>query len=176
MPSSPIMCRPSAAWHPLLLHVPTTLGLGLGLPRRGAVIALRVHVWRIKAEPWASALVGVSRNRREEAVRCAAVGEVVGSTGVGRSAGMEVALVVVLLLSKDLAGGAANQGLASMAHLSGGGAARRGLTSRPCGDAARACEQSCRRGCSSARHRTSSAIGGSGSCYQVGTGATPLDA
>ncbi|XP_062208118.1 protein CLT1, chloroplastic-like isoform X1 [Phragmites australis] len=102
-PPSPITCRPSAARHPLLLRVPTaraaTLGLGLGLPRTEAVVALRAHVRRIEAEPWASALVAVSRNRREEAVRCAAAGEVTGSTGVGRSAGMEVALAAAAVVA-----------------------------------------------------------------------------
>ncbi|XP_062231485.1 protein CLT1, chloroplastic-like [Phragmites australis] len=101
-PPSPITCRPSAAArHPLLLRVPAAraTALGLTLPRREAVVAPRTHMRRIEAEPWASALVGVSRSRREDAARCAAAGEVAGSTGVRRSAGMEAALAAAAVVA-----------------------------------------------------------------------------
>ncbi|GJM91849.1 hypothetical protein PR202_ga08267 [Eleusine coracana subsp. coracana] len=40
----------------------------------------------------------MNRRGREEATRCAAAGQVAGSTGVGRSAGMEVALAAAAVV------------------------------------------------------------------------------
>ncbi|RLM62290.1 protein CLT1, chloroplastic-like [Panicum miliaceum] len=100
-PPSPITCRPSAARHPLLLRAPTprvdgpVLGLGRALPpTREPLVATRAHVRGIvaAAEPWSAARVWPNRSGREEAARCAAAGQVAGSAGVGRGAGMEVAL------------------------------------------------------------------------------------
>ncbi|CAO1940984.1 unnamed protein product [Urochloa humidicola] len=110
-PPSPITCRPSAARHPLLLRAPAprvdgavaALGLGRGLPRsEPPLVAARAHVRGI--EPWtttASARVWMDRSRgREEAARCAAAGQVAGSTtGVGRGAGMEVALAAAAVVA-----------------------------------------------------------------------------
>ncbi|OEL34078.1 Protein CLT1, chloroplastic [Dichanthelium oligosanthes] len=104
-PPSPITCRPSAAArHPLLLRVPAPCvrGAALALPRREALVATtRAHVRGIEAAaPLSSARVWVSRSRREEAARCAAAGQVAGSTaGVGRSAGMEVALAFAAVVA-----------------------------------------------------------------------------
>ncbi|RLN22225.1 protein CLT1, chloroplastic-like [Panicum miliaceum] len=101
-PPSPITCRPSAARRPLLLRAPAprvdgpALGLGRALPTaREPLVATRAHVRGIAAaaaEPWSSPRVWPNRSWREEAARCAAAGQVAGSTGVGKGAGMEVAL------------------------------------------------------------------------------------
>ncbi|TKW18917.1 hypothetical protein SEVIR_5G464000v4 [Setaria viridis] len=112
-PPSPITCRPSAARHPLLLRAPAprvdgaaALGLGRGLPRREPLVAARAHVRGIEAaEPWwwwsSSARVWMNSRscRREEAARCAAAGQVAGSTGVGRGAGMEVTLAAAAVVA-----------------------------------------------------------------------------
>ncbi|XP_039850803.1 protein CLT1, chloroplastic-like isoform X2 [Panicum virgatum] len=98
-PPSPITCRPSAARHPLLLRArarsPRLDGAALGLrralpPTREPLVATRGIVAPAAAEPWPSARVWVwpSRSRRE----AAAGQQVAGRTGVGRGAGMEVAL------------------------------------------------------------------------------------
>ncbi|WVZ67371.1 hypothetical protein U9M48_016458 [Paspalum notatum var. saurae] len=102
-PSSPITWRPSAARHPVLLRAPApapaaraggaaqALGLGRALPRREPLVATR----GLATDPWVSARAWAasrSAGRREEATRRATAGQVAGSTGVGRSAGMEVAL------------------------------------------------------------------------------------
>ena len=99
-PPSPITCRPSAARHPLLLRarVPRIEGVALGLrralpPTSEPLVATRGIV-AAAAEPWSSARVRVwpSRSRREAPPRCAVAGQLAGRTGVGRGAGMEVAL------------------------------------------------------------------------------------
>ena len=99
-PPSPITCRPSAARHPLLLRArarsPRLDGAALGLrralpPTREPLVATRgIVAAAAAAEPWPSARVWVwpSRSRRE----AAAGQQVAGRTGVGRGAGMEVAL------------------------------------------------------------------------------------
>ena len=99
-PPSPITCRPSAARHPLLLraraprvHGAARLGLGRALPpTREPLVAARGVA--AAAEPWSSPRVWPSRSSRAAAAaRCAAAGQqVAGRTGVGRGAGMEVAL------------------------------------------------------------------------------------
>jgi hypothetical protein len=64
------------------------LGLGL-LSRREA---LRVPTRSIEAVPLAATQLWMDRSGREQPTRCAAVGQVTGSTRVGRSARMEVVL------------------------------------------------------------------------------------
>ncbi|GJN16693.1 hypothetical protein PR202_gb03712 [Eleusine coracana subsp. coracana] len=102
MAPSPISCRPSAARQPLLLRTPVVRTAGAaaaaGLPRREVLVALRAHVRPIEAVPRAAAQVWMNRRGREEATRCAAAGQVAGSTGVGRSAGMEVALAAAAVV------------------------------------------------------------------------------
>ena len=95
MAPSPVMCRPSAARHrPLQLRSPAlraAVVAALPLRRREAL----PHALWIAADPWASARawtsLGLGTGRRD-AARCAAAGQVAGtsSAGVGRSAGMEV--------------------------------------------------------------------------------------
>jgi hypothetical protein len=98
-PPSPISCRPSAARHALLLRVPAPRTGGAtaarGLPSSRE--ALRVHARPIEAaaRPW----MMMHRSWREQPARCAAAGQVVGSTGVGRSAGVEVTLAAAAVVA-----------------------------------------------------------------------------
>jgi hypothetical protein len=104
MAPSPVMCRPSAARHrPLQLRSPA--------PRAAVVAALPLrrrealpHALWIAADPWASARawtsLGLGTGRRD-AARCAAAGQVAGtsSAGVGRSAGMEVVVAAAAVVA-----------------------------------------------------------------------------
>ncbi|KAL5228569.1 hypothetical protein ABZP36_016834 [Zizania latifolia] len=97
--SSLVSCRPSTGRRPLLLRLPANGPAALEiLPPRGtreARVALRAHVRRIEAAAW----LGTRRaSTREDAARCAAVGEVAGSAGVGRSAGMDVAIAAAAVV------------------------------------------------------------------------------
>ncbi|KAL5222776.1 hypothetical protein ABZP36_027489 [Zizania latifolia] len=99
--SSPVSCRPSTARRPLLLRLPANVPAALELlppmGRREARAALRAHVRRIQAAAW----LGTRRESttREDAARCAAAGEVAGSAGVGRSAGMDVAIAAAAVVA-----------------------------------------------------------------------------
>jgi hypothetical protein len=59
--------------------------------------ALQVPVRPIEAVPLAATRLWMDRSGREQPTRCAAVGQVAGSTGVSRSAKMEVVLAVVVM-------------------------------------------------------------------------------
>lgn len=93
-------CRPSAARRPLLLRVPARVDVAAALgPGPARALPRLVATRGFGTDPWASARAAwwANRGRREEeeaAARCAAAGQVAGSTGVGRTApaGMEVAL------------------------------------------------------------------------------------
>jgi len=107
MAPSPVTCRPSAARHrPLLLRAPAprsadgaALGLALPLRRREALVlaTARPHERWIAADPWASARAWTSLGRG----RGGAAGQVAGrsSAGVGRSAGMEVAIAAAAVVA-----------------------------------------------------------------------------
>uniref|UniRef100_A0ACD5WPP0 Uncharacterized protein n=1 Tax=Avena sativa TaxID=4498 RepID=A0ACD5WPP0_AVESA len=75
----------------------------LGLPRREARVALRAHARRIEAAAWADAFRSRSSGRRAEAAVCAAAGQVAGRSaagaGIGRNAGMEVALATAAVVA-----------------------------------------------------------------------------
>ncbi|KAM0874419.1 hypothetical protein ACQ4PT_037436 [Festuca glaucescens] len=77
----------------------------LGVPRREARVALRAHARRIEAAAWSAAAgleprTNSGGRRRGEAAVCAAPGQVAGrSAGVGRSAGMEVALATAAVVA-----------------------------------------------------------------------------
>jgi hypothetical protein len=76
----------------------------LPLRRREALLAAaaRPHARWIAADPWASARAWTSPGRgRGDAKRCAAAGRVAGSSsaGVGRSAGMEVAIAAAAVVA-----------------------------------------------------------------------------
>ncbi|ONM34395.1 ARGOS6 [Zea mays] len=104
MAPSPVTCSPSAARHrPLQLRSPA--------PRAAVVAALPLrrrealpHALWIAADPWASARawtsLGLGTGRRD-AARCAAAGQVAGtsSAGVGRSAGMEVVVAAAAVVA-----------------------------------------------------------------------------
>uniref|UniRef100_A0A0D3EYT7 Uncharacterized protein n=1 Tax=Oryza barthii TaxID=65489 RepID=A0A0D3EYT7_9ORYZ len=97
----PVSCRPSTARGRLLRLLPANgpaaaMELLPTVRRREAVRA--AHVRRIEAAAW----LGARRATRREdaAARCAAAGEVVGSAaGVGRSAGMEVAIATAAVVA-----------------------------------------------------------------------------
>jgi hypothetical protein len=59
--------------------------------------ALHVPVRPIEAVPLAAMRLWMDRSGREQSTRCAAAGQVAGSTGVSRSAKMEVVLAVVAM-------------------------------------------------------------------------------
>ncbi|KAG8079107.1 hypothetical protein GUJ93_ZPchr0007g3509 [Zizania palustris] len=89
-------CRLSTARRPLLLRLPANVPAAMELlpptrRRREARVALRAHVRRIQAAAW----LGTTR---EDASRCAASGEVAASAGVGRSAGMDVAIAAAAVV------------------------------------------------------------------------------
>nr|CAB3475480.1 unnamed protein product [Digitaria exilis] len=104
-PASPITCRPSAARRPLLLRAPAprvgvTALARCGLPMREPLLAAaHAHARGIgAARPWLG-----TATRREAAVaettRCAAAGQVAGSTSVGRGAGLEVPLAAAAVVA-----------------------------------------------------------------------------
>nr|CAB3479471.1 unnamed protein product [Digitaria exilis] len=109
-PASPITFRPSAARRPLLLRAPAprvgvTALARCGLPRRDPLPAAawaHAHARGIgAARPW----LGTPTRREDEAAparettRCAAAGQVAGSTSVGRGAGLEVPLAAAAVVA-----------------------------------------------------------------------------
>uniref|UniRef100_A0A0E0CD46 Uncharacterized protein n=1 Tax=Oryza meridionalis TaxID=40149 RepID=A0A0E0CD46_9ORYZ len=99
----PVSCRPSTARGRLLRLLPANgpaaaMELLPTVRRREAVRA--AHVRRIEAAAWLGARRATPTRREDAAARCAAAGEVVGSAaGVGRSAGMEVAIATAAVVA-----------------------------------------------------------------------------